>query len=310
MVTGEDLRRVPADPEFAGSVLQALPDGVIAIDPQGRVLLVNDAAVRLLDASGHWHQGAGIEPLLRLLGREAAARLLQALEVMLRSSSGAGAGAARVIPVSTDAGRTLEIRLAVLADGAGAIVLLRDVTDELAAQGDLHYRATHDALTGLMNRVEFQVRVREHLDHARASGVTHALCFIDLDHFKVVNDTCGHPTGDRMLRELCDWLRGHVRKNDILARLGGDEFGLLLDSCQEDDAVGIARELLQAVQNFQFRSDDKTFQIGASIGIVSIEPNAAFESLMHAADAACYTAKQKGRNRIEVNRFLSAGRAV
>lgn len=167
----------------------------------------------------------------------------------------------------------------------------------------LSYQATHDALTGLVNRREFERRLEKALVGAREGGTQHALCYLDLDQFKIVNDTCGHVAGDELLRQLTVLLQGKVRDTDTLARLGGDEFGVLLNNCPLAQAQIVADLLRQTVKDFHFVWQDKPFVVGASIGLVSIDRES--ESMAHVlscADRACYAAKELGRNRVHVYR--------
>lgn len=167
----------------------------------------------------------------------------------------------------------------------------------------LSYQATHDALTGLVNRREFERRLEKALQAAHDEGRTHALCYLDLDQFKIVNDTCGHVAGDELLRQLTVLLQSKVRDVDILARLGGDEFGVLLENCPLEQAQIVADLLRQTVKDFHFVWQNKAFVIGVSVGLVSITRDS--ESLafvLSCADAACYAAKDLGRNRVHVYR--------
>ncbi|NNE64654.1 MAG: diguanylate cyclase, partial [Gammaproteobacteria bacterium] len=182
--------------------------------------------------------------------------------------------------------------------------LTQNITMRKQAQNELSYQASHDVLTGLVNRYEFERRVNLLISSARKEQVAHALCFMDLDQFKVVNDTCGHIAGDELLRQLGHVLNEVVRRHDTLARLGGDEFGVLIDRCSLNQAQRVAQALQKAIQNFQFYWKGQSFRIGASIGLVAInETTASLTELMKQADAACYMAKELGRNRIHVYRF-------
>jgi diguanylate cyclase (GGDEF)-like protein len=170
-----------------------------------------------------------------------------------------------------------------------------------SATEQLTYQATHDTLTGLINRREFEARLEQAFTTAHQFGNVHALFFMDLDQFKVVNDTCGHAAGDELLRQIGHQLRQKIRDRDILARIGGDEFTVLLENCHLDHAVEVAQELRQAVQNFRFDWEDRVFAIGASIGIVMITHASESAAMsLSQADSACYTAKDLGRNRIYV----------
>jgi len=180
-------------------------------------------------------------------------------------------------------------------------VLFSRFDEERKLRMQLTYQASHDALTGLLNRFEFEVRLHRLLEDARLEQSTHALVYIDLDQFKIVNDTCGHIAGDELLRQLSALLVTRIRSHDTLARLGGDEFGLLLEYCNPEYTIGIANALLKSVQDFRFVWGDRNFVIGASIGVVIIDQNSGnMTDVMRAADAACYNAKDAGRNRVHV----------
>lgn len=176
---------------------------------------------------------------------------------------------------------------------------LQERIDEATAL--LSHQASHDALTGLVNRREFEKRLERALHQARDQGQQHVMCYLDLDQFKIVNDTCGHVAGDELLRQLTFLLRRRLRERDTLARLGGDEFGLLLENCPVDDALRVADDIRKMVGDFRFAWQDKVFNIGVSIGLVPITGHSdSIAGLLSAADAACYAAKDKGRNRVHV----------
>ncbi len=178
---------------------------------------------------------------------------------------------------------------------------LQDITDSKLVEERLSYQASHDALTGLINRREFEKRAERLLSTIKQDKSEHALCFMDLDQFKIVNDTCGHTAGDELLRQLGSVLANTVRYRDTLARLGGDEFGVLMEHCSLDDAHRVAASLQKTVQNFKFTWQEHDFKIGVSIGLVPVTSDTTnLTELMKQADAACYMAKDQGRNRIHV----------
>ena len=165
----------------------------------------------------------------------------------------------------------------------------------------LAWQAAHDPLTELANRREFEARLEEALRCFEVDDAPHVLIFLDLDQFKIVNDTCGHLAGDRLLREISSVLSREIRPGDVLARLGGDEFGLLLPHCQAQHAAGIAERLRAAVEEFGFRWGERSFAVTASIGTACIsETGVSVEQALRQADIACYGAKEKGRNRVQV----------
>jgi diguanylate cyclase (GGDEF)-like protein len=169
------------------------------------------------------------------------------------------------------------------------------------ATASLVYQASHDALTGLINRREFELRLERTVLSAMQQGREHALCYMDLDQFKVINDTCGHAAGDELLRQLALLLKGNLRERDTLARLGGDEFALLLENCSVPDALEVADAFRAEVQRFRFKWGDRIFAVGMSVGMVAInQDSSTAASLLSAADAACYVAKERGRNQIHL----------
>ncbi|MCI0654646.1 MAG: EAL domain-containing protein [Methylococcaceae bacterium] len=181
------------------------------------------------------------------------------------------------------------------------VSIQEDITREYMLTEQLNYQATHDPLTGLINRHEFERRANRLISSLRQDKTEHALCFLDLDQFKVVNDTCGHGAGDEMLRQLARLLLTIVRKHDTLARLGGDEFGILMEQCSLDQAHRVAELLQKAIQEYQFNWEGRNFRVGVSIGLVAIAGGMNnFTELLKQADAACYMAKDRGRNRIHV----------
>ena len=178
-----------------------------------------------------------------------------------------------------------------------------DTTERRQAEKMLSYQASHDILTGLINRHEFELRAERLISTTHRNSGEHALCFMDLDQFKIVNDSCGHTAGDQLLQQLGQVLRNTVRRQDTLARLGGDEFGVLMEHCTLEQAQRAADALLERVADFQFSWEGQSFRIGVSIGLVAItETTTSLIELLRQADAACYMAKDLGRNRIQVYR--------
>ncbi|MBW8363503.1 MAG: EAL domain-containing protein [Rhizobium sp.] len=200
-----------------------------------------------------------------------------------------------------------QVELGVLQRGVNHMAAhLQAMQDQMQEKIDratarLIYQASHDALTGLINRREFEQRLERTLLSALQQGREHALCYMDLDQFKVINDSCGHAAGDELLRQLALLLKGNLRERDTLARLGGDEFALLLENCSIPDALEVADTFRAEVQRFRFKWGDRIFSVGMSVGMVAINADSGTAaSLMSAADAACYVAKDRGRNQIHL----------
>lgn len=190
----------------------------------------------------------------------------------------------------------------------GVVIVFHDVTERRRAVHKLSHEATHDSLTGLISRQEFERRLVRVLEEATVGKAEHALCYLDLDRFKIVNDMCGHEAGDDLLRTIGSLLTGGLRSRDTVARLGGDEFGVLLEHCSLDKAEEIAGKLQQAIEDFDYVWQGKSFSLGASIGVVPI--TAASERMadvLRAADAACYAAKQAGGNRVHLGSEAAPG---
>jgi diguanylate cyclase (GGDEF)-like protein/PAS domain S-box-containing protein len=185
---------------------------------------------------------------------------------------------------------------------------LTDITASHALSEQLSHDASHDPLTGLRNRREFESRLQHALELSHATGAAHAVCFMDLDRFKDVNDSCGHVAGDELLRQLGALLRSRVRNADVVARLGGDEFAILLQNCGPTDAMQVASSVLQSIAAFQFVWGQQSFSLGVSIGLVLVNSNfRRIANVMSAADSACYAAKDGGRNRVVVYQEDGAG---
>jgi len=210
--------------------------------------------------------------------------------------------------IVTSTGRIVHVheRGEPIVDDQGAVIktfgTLQDISDSKRIEEQLSYHANHDTLTGLINRREFEKRAGRLLSTVKQGNAEHALCFMDLDQFKVVNDTCGHTAGDEMLNQLGSVLMKTLRSRDTLARLGGDEFGLLMEHCSLEDAHRVVESILSAVNDYQFSWQGNTFKVSMSIGLVLMtESTSSVTALLQDADAACYIAKDKGRNCVHVH---------
>ncbi len=290
--------------ERAEVTLSSIADAVVTTDHEGGVEFLNPAAERLLGWGQDEAKGKTLIEVCRLSEDPRTDTAIKPLDPGFRDP--VGAARTRFVLHRRDGRRlVVEEATSLLRDEhgnpIGTVMVLHDVTQAQRMADELRYHASHDALTGLVNRREFERRLENALRSARQEHNDHALAYIDLDQFKVVNDICGHIAGDALLRELAAALREKVRDNDTLARLGGDEFGFLLEGCPLKKAEEVAETVRRTIDEFNFSWNGKTFSIGASIGLVPIN----FESdtvagLMSAADIACYAAKDLGRNRVQV----------
>ncbi len=183
------------------------------------------------------------------------------------------------------------------------LIVSEDITETRKLTEKIAYQATHDALTNLVNRSEFEQHIQRALEYARTYKVEHVLCYLDLDQFKIVNDTCGHIAGDELLRQLGSTLKKSIRQHDVLARLGGDEFGILMQNCTLDNAIKAAEKIRALIRDFHFAWEDGNFTVGVSIGITAINSTSGNKvDLLKEADTACYAAKERGRDRVHVFR--------
>lgn len=273
--------------------------GVFQTTPDGKFMAANPALVRLLGYATE-------DELLEVRIEQDIYMYPEERDNWLRSMAAGGEIRNAELVLKRKDGRKIVVleNSRAVRDEHGRVIYyegtLTDITEAHELSRQLSYEASHDALSGLINRREFEIRLQRALDSVQ-SGSTHAVCYLDLDQFKIINDTCGHIAGDELLRQLAHVLQGRVRSNDTLARLGGDEFGLLLHDCGIDDAIAVANGLLKAVEHHPFVWGNNTFSVGASIGLVPVTTSfRRVTQVLQAADAACYAAKDQGRNRMHV----------
>lgn len=291
--------------ELALVTLQSIGDGVITTDESGRIQYMNPTAEKLLACSAEEAISSHYRDVLELVNDSSGESLEDLVQLCLALDSGA-VHAEEGVLLQPDGSRFhIKVTAAPMHDHygvvVGAVLVLHDITEVMGMAQQLSYQASHDMLTGLFNRRVFEKRVEAAIRSAYEESEEHALLYMDLDQFKVVNDTCGHKAGDELLQQLASLMREKVRDRDVLARLGGDEFGLLLEHCPLERAESIAEELRLAVRDFRFIWDDKAFDVGISIGLVAMDMESGnMASVLAAADAACFIAKDSGRNRIHV----------
>ncbi len=294
-----------AEKERAQVTLESIGDAVITTDVDGLIEYLNPLAETLTGWRTGEARGQSLQVVCQTLDETTRKPLPNPVEVVLRERVSIKVPA-NVLLLRRD-GTEIAINetAAPIRDRAGAIagvvLVLHDVRREREYATQLSYQASHDALTGLINRREFEHRLGLALASARELGRHHAMMYLDLDQFKLVNDTSGHAAGDELMRQISMVLQERLREGDTLARLGGDEFGVLLENCQAEHAARIADELRQTVTDFHFVWHARAFTIGVSIGLVNIADGAmTLADVLSAGDAACYVAKEKGRNRVQV----------
>jgi diguanylate cyclase (GGDEF)-like protein/PAS domain S-box-containing protein len=284
----------------AWEALDALGDGVITTDAEGRIAYVNKAGEGLIGRPAADALGRTLPEVIDLVQEGDRKSLGDPVRQCLSSGGRVHVGRrGMVVSGEAEGERSIELTVSPLRDAegelTGTVVGLRDVSDLRGLTRQMSYQASHDALTGLVNRREFERRLQEALESAHGAGQRHVLCYLDLDRFKAVNDECGHTAGDSMLREVAALIKDAVRDSDTVGRLGGDEFGMLLVGCPLEKARQIADDVVRAVADYRFVWKDKIFNIGVSVGLVEISrESGSIEDLIGAADSACYVAKQQG----------------
>jgi diguanylate cyclase (GGDEF)-like protein/PAS domain S-box-containing protein len=294
-----------AEKERALVTLESIADGVITTDTDGWVEYLNPVAEQLTGWTTATARGLPMQAILRMVDEGSRKLAPNPIEMVLREERTIEA-TSTILLVRNDGAEIPIMQSAApirarSGEISGVVLVLHDVSRERQYVAKLSYQASHDSLTGLINRGEFERRLNLALKSAAQLGRHHAVMYLDLDQFKVVNDTCGHAAGDQLMRQVSAVLQRRLREGDTLARLGGDEFGVLLENCAPDNALRIADGLRQTVMECHFTWETRSFTIGVSIGLVNVE-NGMFTltDVLSAADAACYMAKEKGRNRVQV----------
>ncbi len=289
--------------ESAQITLQSIGDGVITTDSKCRIEYLNPVAEQLTGWRLEHAQGRVIDEIFRSFHEETCEPLENPLAVAIRRTR-AIKSVRPTLLIRRDGNELyIESCASPIRDGAGnvsgGVLVFHDVSESRELNRKLSYHASHDILTGLVNRREFEQRLERALKSAKAREASYALCHIDLDQFKIINDNCGHSAGDALLGQVGALLKSKIRWRDTVSRLGGDEFGVLLESCSLEEAVRNAEMLREAIRNYKFVWEERTFRLGASIGVVPLSPeNEDVASLISAADSACAAAKESGRNRI------------
>lgn len=294
--------------EKAVVTLASIADGVITTDPAGHITYINSAAEQLLDMEEAGLLGSHLYEAFELRNESSGER---AFDLKRIDEGNPSIGDVDFVLISRSGIRThVHFSLAPIAHDSvhsGYVITLRDVHRERELRSRLAWKASRDDLTGLLNRTEFRRSLGTTIAETRDPSMHHCLLYIDLDEFKVVNDTCGHKAGDELLRQVSGGLLSLLRGTDIVARLGGDEFGVLLRNCSRERGIRLAETIIELINDKRFTHLDKVFHVGASIGLVSVtQATENLEDLLSTVDAACYAAKERGRNRVFVGEVDAA----
>ena len=291
--------------ELMRITLQSIADAVITTNAQGQVVWLNPVAERMTGWSTEAARGCHLSRVFHIVNEGNRQPAQDPLSVRLERSKVAPSAQHRVLISRNGDEFGIEDTVSPIrndqADVLGFVLVFHDVTEQRRLSGEMSYRASHDALTGVPNRSEFETRLRHLLQAVREDQTNHALLYIDLDQFKLVNDSCGHSVGDQMLQQAAKLFAEAIRARDTLARLGGDEFAIILEHCSMEHAQRVAQQICDRLHQFRFVHDGRSFRTGASIGLVPIESRwQSAAAVMQAGDTSCYAAKEAGRNRVHV----------
>jgi len=302
----ETSSKLYSEKQRAQITINSISDSVITTDEQGVIEFMNPAAYKLLAYKKGFADGELFTEIFHLLSIETRDRVVDLVEWCLESENKRFPAIELYLKLDSGKEYIVEALLSSLFDvkgeASGVVILMRNITASKERNKELSYQAQHDMLTGLVNRREFESRMLQLLEDARLNERQHVMFYLDLDHFKIVNDECGHAAGDEVLKLLAEEFKNHLRKDDCIGRLGGDEFGVLLVNCNVKSAKVVGEKMRQDIDNFEFEWQGRHFKLGVSIGVVAITQHAdSIESLIEQADTCCYIAKQKGRNQIHLH---------
>ncbi|MBL4762864.1 MAG: diguanylate cyclase, partial [Gammaproteobacteria bacterium] len=289
--------------KLADNILGSLTEMVIAVDAKRHITFINAAAEKIFNWNSKNVLGLNIDGLLEIVDSSDntwvdnpvgeclnTQKMVEIHGISLIDPEGKG------IPVNIMA----TLLTSNTPKEAGVVLLIRNVTGTRRLQDKLEHQATHDTLTNLWNRRAFEHRLTELQSDAKLNSTSHALLYIDLDQFKIVNDTAGHLAGDELLKQICLQIKSCLRTADMLARLGGDEFGVLLSSCRLNDALGVGEKIRAILDGYQFVWEGNMYKVGSSIGVAILDRSTADMNILGLADMACYSAKEAGRNRVHL----------
>jgi diguanylate cyclase len=291
--------------ELLAVTLQSIGDAVITTNANGDVDWMNPVAERMTGWTVAEAKGRALAQVFHIVNEETRLPTENPVATCLAQGKVVGLANHTLLLSRDGLEHGIEDSAAPIRNAQGevlgVVLVFHDVTEQRRLSGEMSYRATHDDLTGLLNRAEFETRLRRVLKQSHEDRSTHALLYIDLDQFKLVNDACGHSAGDQLLQQVSKLLADTLRSRDTLARLGGDEFAAILEHCTDQQALAVAQKICDRMEVYRFEHDGKRFRVGTSIGLVPVDARwSGSAAIMQAADSSCYAAKEAGRNRVQV----------
>ena len=295
-----------AEKELAQVTLQSMGDAVITTDACGKIQYINPVAEALTGSSQSNAQRKPLTEVFHIVDENTGEVFTYCIDQILQKNC-AFKFDFNTLLISQDGNEyAIENSITPIKDRqgslVGAVIVFRDVTQSRNLTRKLSWQANHDALTGLFNRRKFAEQINFAIKDAQKNGYNHVVCYLDLDRFKAVNDSCGHAAGDELLIQITKIIKQEIRSSDVFARLGGDEFGILLHQCTPEAAQIIADQFRQTIQDFCFIWEDRVLRIGVSIGVVALDSKTKdLDTILELADAACYSAKQQGRNCVHLS---------
>ncbi|KCZ54263.1 hypothetical protein HY29_15140 [Hyphomonas beringensis] len=288
--------------ELAQVTISSASEGIVCTDENGLITLCNPVAMRLIGREKNDVLGRRFGDLFRLLSNREGDDTANWVDRVIARGQSVRFHSMLELVVAGDKKQPVNMSIAPMqsADGRpiGSVALLQDASDIIALTKKLRSQAYTDEMTGCHNRRSFEERLREKVNERERRNSKDFLLFLDLDHFKAINDLCGHRVGDNVLRDVSKMLRKNVRESDLVARIGGDEFGIILYDTDKVRARGVAERLVSEVSAFRLSHNERVFRIGVSIGMVEIQDQLDIETAMTQADTACYSAKNSGRGRV------------
>lgn len=288
----------------ASVTLEAINDGIISIDQHGLIDYMNSSAELMTGIEADDAIDKKLSEVLSLEDSISGANIAPTLSNFKEKFSDNNHTQQLLLKHQTSGFLSpVEISASSIEDTngliEGSVLVIHDISDLHHMSEQIIYQAKHDSLTGLYNRGEFERQLESTLLQTKQDQSTHVMCYIDLDQFKNVNDTCGHLAGDELLRQISAHIKSHTKDRDLVGRLGGDEFGLLLKDCDLTHARDVTERIRQSVKSHRFDWDNKVFYIGASIGVMAINENAGtIDDVLSTVDSACYNAKKSGRDQV------------